>query len=127
VIPSKTTGLKNGRHDGTAERRAGEAVFRIFASRIAFRPIICCKIDCFLDLSDLRHELAPFYRGTGRPSVDPELMIRMLVVGYCSASALSASCARKSLAGSRRLGRREQGRAEVHLQVRPSSAVDRRT
>jgi transposase len=41
------------------------------------------KIDRFLDLSDLRHELAPFYSSTGRPSIDPELMIRMLVVGYC--------------------------------------------
>jgi Transposase domain (DUF772) len=28
-------------------------------------------------------ELAPFYSHTGRPSVDPELMIRMLLVGYC--------------------------------------------
>jgi transposase len=40
-------------------------------------------IDRFLDLKDLRGHLAPFYRHTGRPSVDPELMIRMLVVGYC--------------------------------------------
>jgi transposase len=41
------------------------------------------KIDRFLDLSDLRRELAPFYSSMGRPSIDPELMIRMLVVGYC--------------------------------------------
>jgi transposase len=41
------------------------------------------KIDRFLDLRDLRHELAPFYSNMGRPSIDPELMIRMLVVGYC--------------------------------------------
>jgi transposase len=27
--------------------------------------------------------LAPFYSNTGRPSVDPELMIRMLIIGYC--------------------------------------------
>jgi transposase len=40
-------------------------------------------IDRFLDLSDLRTYLAPFYSHTGRPSVDPELMIRMLIVGYC--------------------------------------------
>lgn len=31
----------------------------------------------------LRQHLAPFYSHTGRPSVDPELMIRMLVIGYC--------------------------------------------
>jgi transposase len=41
------------------------------------------KIDRFLDLSTLRRELAPFYSLTGRPSIDPELMIRMLAVGYC--------------------------------------------
>jgi len=27
--------------------------------------------------------LAPFYSNTGRPSVDPELMVRMLLIGYC--------------------------------------------
>jgi transposase len=40
-------------------------------------------IDRFLDLSDLRTYLAPFYSHTGRPSIDPELMIRMLIIGYC--------------------------------------------
>jgi transposase len=40
-------------------------------------------IDQFFDLSDLRSYLAPFYSHTGRPSIDPELMIRMLIVGYC--------------------------------------------
>jgi transposase len=41
------------------------------------------SIDRFVDLSDIRAHLAPFYSSTGRPSVDPELMIRMLLVGYC--------------------------------------------
>jgi transposase len=40
-------------------------------------------IDRFLDLSDLRAYLAPFYSHTGRPSIDPELMIRVLIIGYC--------------------------------------------
>src|SRR6185369_7565609 len=40
-------------------------------------------INQFLDLSDLRQRLAGHYSNTGRPSVDPELMIRMLIVGYC--------------------------------------------
>src|SRR5947208_10213301 len=40
------------------------------------------KIDTALDLSWLRSELTPHYSSTGRPSIDPELMIRMLVVGY---------------------------------------------
>jgi transposase len=40
-------------------------------------------IDRVLDLSNLREHLAPYYSHTGRPSVDPELMIRMLLIGYC--------------------------------------------
>ncbi len=39
-------------------------------------------IDRCLDLSELRHHLVPFYSHTGRPSIDPELMVRMLIVGY---------------------------------------------
>src|SRR5271156_5397423 len=34
-------------------------------------------------LVELREKLAPFYSDIGRPSIDPELMIRMLIVGYC--------------------------------------------
>ncbi len=40
-------------------------------------------INQCLDLSDLRNQLADHYSHTGRPSIDPELMIRMLIVGYC--------------------------------------------
>src|ERR1700727_1368129 len=40
-------------------------------------------IDRHLALDDLRQSLKPFYSQMGRPSVDPELMIRMLIVGYC--------------------------------------------
>ncbi|MDV7214051.1 IS1182 family transposase [Azotobacter beijerinckii] len=41
------------------------------------------RIDRGLDLSDLRQYLKDFYSPVGRPSIDPELMIRMLIVGYC--------------------------------------------
>jgi transposase len=40
------------------------------------------RIAAVLDLSWVRVELAPHYSNTGRPSVDPELMIRMLILGY---------------------------------------------
>jgi len=40
-------------------------------------------IDRVLDLTDLRRHIASFYSHTGRPSIDPELMVRMLLVGYC--------------------------------------------
>jgi transposase len=39
--------------------------------------------DRFVDGSELRRHLAGFYSLTGRPSVDLELMIRMLLIGYC--------------------------------------------
>jgi transposase len=34
-------------------------------------------------LAELRERLAPFYSDIGRPSIDPDLMIRMLIIGYC--------------------------------------------
>ncbi|WP_114955162.1 transposase [Sphingosinicella terrae] len=41
------------------------------------------RIDRFVDLTSIREHLRPFYSDTGRPSIDPELMIRMLLIGYC--------------------------------------------
>ena len=41
------------------------------------------SIDRFVDLSGTRQHLSGFYSHTGRPSIDPELLIRMLLVGYC--------------------------------------------
>ena len=42
------------------------------------------SIDRFVELGELRRELATFYSTMGRPSIDSELMIRMLMIGYCS-------------------------------------------
>jgi YD repeat-containing protein len=53
------------------------------------------KIDAALDLSWLRSELAPHYSSMGRPSIDPELMIRMLVVGYVFAHRSERSICRE--------------------------------
>jgi hypothetical protein len=41
------------------------------------------SVDRFVDLQEIRQDLAPFYSSIGRPSIDPELMIRMLLIGYC--------------------------------------------
>ena len=41
------------------------------------------SIDRFVELEGVRAHLAPFYSAMGRPSIDPELLIRMLLVGYC--------------------------------------------
>lgn len=40
-------------------------------------------VERCLDLADLRQHLAEYYSHTERLSIDPELMIRMLVIGYC--------------------------------------------
>jgi len=44
------------------------------------------SIDRFVDLSGIRQHLASYYSPIGRPSIDPELLIRMLIVGYCFGS-----------------------------------------
>ena len=41
------------------------------------------SIDRFVELDGLRQELSSFYSPIGRPSIAPELMVRMLLVGYC--------------------------------------------
>jgi transposase len=40
------------------------------------------SIDRYLDLTDLRHHLADFYSPIGRPSIDLERMIRLLIAAY---------------------------------------------
>jgi hypothetical protein len=40
-------------------------------------------VACFLDLRDRRQHPAPFYSPMGWPSIDPGLMIHVLIVGYC--------------------------------------------
>jgi transposase len=40
-------------------------------------------VDHYLDLTEFRRHIASCYSHTGRPSIDPELIIRMLIIGYC--------------------------------------------
>src|ERR1700751_2279222 len=67
------------------ERRSGqEALFYEFSlERHVPSEHLLRSIDRFVDLDGVRCELACFYSSIGRPSIDPELMIRMLLVGYC--------------------------------------------
>ena len=67
------------------ERRSGQdALFYEFSlERHVPAEHLLRSIDRFVDLDGVRCELAPFYSEMGRPSIDPELMIRMLIVGYC--------------------------------------------
>jgi hypothetical protein len=73
-------------------------------------------IDRFVDLGEVRPHLAPFYSTTGRPSVDPELLIRMLIIGYCyGIRSVLRRCIEEGLVGGDGLcGRRQpdQGRCQ---------------
>ena len=64
------------------------------------------RINVFVTtaLADLHKGLESFYSDIGRPSVDPELMIRMLVVGYCDGIRRSAGSLRKLSCTSRTAG-----------------------
>src|SRR5258705_11148315 len=67
------------------EARAQEALSYEFSlERHVPADHLLRSIDRFVDLSGIRKHLRPFYSEVGRPSIDPELMIRMLIVGYCS-------------------------------------------
>ena len=65
-------------------RMAQEALFYEFSlDRHVLADHLLRAIDRFVDLSGIREHLKPFYSEMGRPSIDPELMMRMLIVGYC--------------------------------------------
>jgi transposase len=76
---------ESGAHAMMGERRViQEALFYGFSlERHVPNDHLLRKIDRFVDLSEVRTHLEPYYSEVGRPSIDPELMIRMLIVGYC--------------------------------------------
>jgi hypothetical protein len=59
------------------------------------------RVDGVLDLSFLRDAPAPFYSENGRPSIDPELMIGMLLIGMLLRHPLRAAVVRGSASQSR--------------------------
>ena len=62
----------------------GIACFTSSRSRALCRSTICCERSTTSPtLAMFGPHLAPFYSTTGRPSVEPELLIRMLIIGYC--------------------------------------------
>jgi transposase len=69
-------------------RRSGDQPSFIYQFRLDERvpkDHLLRRIDGFVTaaLADVHERLQPYYSEIGRPSVDPELMIRMLIVGYC--------------------------------------------
>jgi hypothetical protein len=67
---------------GRLKNEQGRLFYEFHLSDAVPEDHLVRKIDAALDLSGLRSELVPHYSSMGRPSIDPELMIRMLVVGY---------------------------------------------
>jgi transposase len=67
---------------GRLNHDQGELFYSFCLEKVVPDDHLVRKIAAFLDLAWVRVELAPYYSSTGRPSIDPELMIRMLIIGY---------------------------------------------
>jgi transposase len=67
---------------GRQESGQGQFFYAFDLDKVVPPDHLVRQIDGLLDLSWVHKELAPFYSHTGRPSIDPVLMIRMLLVGY---------------------------------------------
>lgn len=66
---------------GCQENNQGKLFYAFDLDSIVPTEHLLRGIDKVLDLSDLRRHLSSFYSHTGRPSIDPELMMRMLILG----------------------------------------------
>src|SRR3984893_5146018 len=67
---------------GRLNHDQGELFYSFCLEKVVPDHHLVRKIAAFLDLGWVRVELAPYYSSTGRPSIDPELMSRMLIIGY---------------------------------------------
>ena len=67
---------------GRLENGQGQFFYSFDLDEVVPPDHLVRQIDDLLDLSWVHKELAPYYSHTGRPSIDPVLMIRMLLVGY---------------------------------------------
>jgi len=70
---------------GRRDRDQGSLFYEFRLDDMVPKGHLLRRIDMFMTavLGDLHEQLGPFYSDIGRPSIDPELMIRMLIVGYC--------------------------------------------
>jgi transposase len=67
---------------GRVERDQGQLFYSFDLDDAVPKDHQVRAIDRVLDLSWVRHDLAAYYSHTGRPSIDPVLIIRMLILGY---------------------------------------------
>jgi transposase len=67
---------------GRREGGQGQFFYSFDLDKVVPPDHLVRQVEGVLDLSWVHKELAPYYSHTGRPSIDPALMIRMLIVGY---------------------------------------------
>ena len=67
---------------GRREGEQGQFFYSFHLDKVVPPDHLVRQIDGLLDLDWVHKELAPYYSHTGRPSIDPVLMIRMLLIGY---------------------------------------------
>src|ERR1700739_781218 len=67
---------------GRREDDQGQFFYSFDLDKVVPPDHLVRQLDGWLDLGWVHKELAPYYSHTGRPSIDPALMIRMLLVGY---------------------------------------------
>ena len=67
---------------GRRKEEQGQFFYSFDLDKVVPSDHLVRRIDSILDLGWVHKELAPYYSHTGRPSIDPVLMIRMLIVGY---------------------------------------------
>ena len=67
---------------GRLNREQGQLFYSFCLDEAVPADHIAREIAAVLDLSWVHAKLAPYYSHLGRPSIDPVLMIRMLIVGY---------------------------------------------
>jgi transposase len=67
---------------GQREGGQGQFFYAFDLDKVVPADHLVRQIDAVLDLKWVHKELAPYYSHTGRPLIDPVLMIRMLIVGY---------------------------------------------
>jgi transposase len=67
---------------GRLNRDQGQLFYEFCLEEVVPQDHLVRQIGSVLDLSWVHAELAPHYSPVGRPSIDPVLMLRMLIVGY---------------------------------------------
>src|ERR1700740_2174311 len=67
---------------GRRSRDQGQLFYEFHLDEMVPDDHLVRKVGSLLDLSGGYRELAPYYSAIGRPSIDPVLMIRMLILGY---------------------------------------------